>query len=174
MWGGGILGVPKLFRPRGGGQGLPVLLLAPRADALVKKGNGYTWLACYEGEWGSHLLCTGLGPKHGAAPSSPLLSPPLQSSCAQRRELGRKPKNTLPEQRTQENSASFRFLWTKRLRARGLPWECCEDTSTGQPGTWPKWAGGKLISQAIPSKLFWKQTNKTTRRKQGHAPRVST
>lgn len=45
----------------------------------------YGWPAT-RGEWGSHLLCTGLGPKRGAAPSSPLFSPPLQSSCAQRKE----------------------------------------------------------------------------------------
>lgn len=45
----------------------------------------YGWPAT-SGEWGSHLLCTGLGPKRGAAPSSPLFSPPLQSSCAQRKE----------------------------------------------------------------------------------------
>lgn len=45
----------------------------------------YGWPAT-RGEWGSHLLCTGLGPKRGAAPSSPLFSPPLQCSCAQRKE----------------------------------------------------------------------------------------
>lgn len=126
------------------------------------------------GEWGSHLLCTSLGPKRGAAPSSLLFSPPLQSSCAQKKEScegslstpflskGRR-KTQLPSAFSGPNASEHEVFLRK----------CCEDTGTGWPGTWPKWAGGKLISQAIPSKLFWKQTNKTTRRKQGHAPRGS-
>lgn len=133
----------------------------------------YGWPAT-RGKWGSHLLCTGLRPKRGAAPRSPLFSPPLQSSRAQGKEncegslrtpflsKGRR-KTQLPSAFSGPNASEHEVFLRSAV-----------NTGTGRPGMWPKWAGGKLISQAIPSKLFWKQTNKTTRGKQGHAPRVST